>query len=384
MRVQGALDRRWQILMHNVDDYEDKGRIQMGSMIKMRKTFLPIFLLALLSLTFSLLPPVEVFARPAAQDAAPTPAQVIEAVNGLRLAYGLAPLSVHPVLMKVGQMEAEGMAAGMGGHWRPNNMSLGQWLLSLGYPLWGDLSMDGYRSENWISSSSAIRAVEAWRGDDLHLNTMISPDRSDIGAGVASDGEGSYFVVLETALQTNTGRMQSDAYPILTGIPLTRAAYSSSSTQAAGNGSLPQFVIPVLRSTARPNGDVFHKVQYGQTLWSIAITYGTTIDRLRAWNNLGEDTTVYEGQNLLVQKGATQPPPATSSAQVSTPVILISKTPTSTEILPGSPSMTVLPVSPVTPESQSSNPSPGLMVGVFVVILLTIGWLVAFSVRKPE
>ena len=61
----------------------------------------------------------------------PTPAQVIEAVNGLRLAYGLTPLNMHPVLMQIAQTEADGIAAGMPGHWRPNNITLGQWLLSL-------------------------------------------------------------------------------------------------------------------------------------------------------------------------------------------------------------------------------------------------------------
>jgi hypothetical protein len=54
-----------------------------------------------------------------------------------------------------------------------------------------------------------------------------------------------------------------------------------------------------------------HEVQYGQTLWSIAITYGTTIEQIRRLNNLGDSTTVYERQVLLVQKGATQPAPPT-------------------------------------------------------------------------
>jgi hypothetical protein len=59
-------------------------------------------------------------------ESPPTPAQVIEAVNGLRLAYGLTPLNVHPVLMQIAQTEADGITAGMPGHWRPNNMTLGQ------------------------------------------------------------------------------------------------------------------------------------------------------------------------------------------------------------------------------------------------------------------
>ncbi len=76
---------------------------------------------------------------------------------------------------------------------------------------------------------------------------------------------------------------------------------------------VPQYIIPVKRSTARPSGDVIHKVQYGQSLWSIAVTYNTTIAQIRAWNSLGESIDIYEGQVLLVQRGATQPPPPTNT-----------------------------------------------------------------------
>ncbi|MFN8460898.1 MAG: LysM domain-containing protein [Anaerolineales bacterium] len=44
-------------------------------------------------------------------------------------------------------------------------------------------------------------------------------------------------------------------------------------------------------------------MQYGQTLWSIAITYGTTIKEIQRLNWNTED--VYVGQQLLVMKGAT-------------------------------------------------------------------------------
>ena len=114
--------------------------------------------------------------------------ELIQAVNALRLANGVPALTVHPILMQIAQTEVEGIAAGMNGHWRPNNLTLGQWLLSLGYPLSGDLSLDGYRSENWIMGPGLTvqDAVQLWNGDDPHLNTMLSPNRSDIGAGVAT------------------------------------------------------------------------------------------------------------------------------------------------------------------------------------------------------
>ena len=282
----------------------------------MRAHKITISALALMLVT-GILPFQNVTARllplPQSQQSLPTPDEVINAVNALRLTYGLPPLNAHPILMQIAQEEANGIAAGMGGHWRPNNLTLGQWLISLGYPLSGDLTLDGYRSENWVSASTVDEAISAWLSDDPHTNTMLSQYRSDIGAGVAA-ANGETYIVIETALQTRSGQQQSEANDFLTGIPLTQAAYSSNAIQSNGQSLLPEYIIPVARSTARPDGDVFHTVQSGQTLWSIAVTYGTTINRLRALNNLGDGTTVYPNQALLVQKGATQPPPATPTA----------------------------------------------------------------------
>jgi len=266
--------------------------------------------------------------------AVPTPAEIINAINALRLSYGLSPLAAHPVLMQVAQEQASGIAAGLPGHWRPNGLTLGQWLISYGYPLSGDLTLDGYRSENWGMAFTAQDAVQMWLGDDLHTNTMLSIDRSDIGAGVAA-GEDTFYIVIETALQTRSGQMQSNAAVILTGIPQTQAAFSQIETQAAINGELPQYSVPVSLSTSLPTGSVYHEVRYGQTLWSIAIAYNTTIKQIQSLNALGESTTVYEGQTLLVQTGATQP--AIQSGETVTPVPSIYTSPTQTLLPTNSP-----------------------------------------------
>jgi uncharacterized protein YkwD len=292
------------------------------------------------------------------------PTAVINAVNALRLAYGLVPLNVHPVLMQVAQEEANGIAAGMGGHWRPNGMTLGQWLISLGYPLSGDLSLDGYRSENWVAASTVDEAISFWLSDNPHTNTMLSQNRSDIGAGVA--GGDQIYVVIETALQTSSGQQQSEAYDILTGIPMTQTGNNTGSAQ----GLLPEYMIPVKRSTARPDGDVLHKVQSGQTLWSVAITYGTTIKSLRSLNNLGEETTIYTGQVLLVQKGATQPPPTTPTTGTSTPFTPSAFTPAAC----GTPTATPT----ATPEPLFiMSPSSGKYSTLIIISLILAGVVVA-------
>jgi uncharacterized protein YkwD len=272
----------------------------------------------------------------------PTPSEIIDAINALRLSYGLPTLAVHPVLMALAQRQADGIAAGLRGHWRPYGLTLGQLLIMDGYPLAGDLTQDGYRSENWIVSMTAQGAIEAWLEDDEHSNTMLSEFRSDIGAGVSMMrdewGQDQIYVVIETALQTRSGQQQSWARDFLTRVPgIIGGTTSINGTQAPlARG---QYIIPVIRGTARPDGDVVHEVQYGQSLWSIAITYGTTIEEIQRWNNLGDSTIVYEQQLLLVQKGATQPAviptqtPTTAFSRSfsSTPSPTVTQTVTTTE-----------------------------------------------------
>jgi hypothetical protein len=80
-------------------------------------------------------------------------------------------------------------------------------------------------------------------------------------------------------------------------------------------------------------------VKYGQTLWSIAVQYGTTIEQIKRLNSL-TDNIVVPGWKSLVQKGATQPAPsivpAVTFERVSqnpyTPTPQITSTPAVTEI----------------------------------------------------
>ena len=242
---------------------------------------------------------------------APSPADIINEVNNLRIAHGLNPLTVHSVLMEVAAEQASALAASEGtvGHERPCGMTLGQQLLVMGFPLWGDLAMDGYRSENWAAASNTEAVISAWLGDDEHTNTMLSPNRSDIGAAVAVSDQ--IYIVLETALQTSTGQMQHTAFDILTGIPIAQTA-------CGGYGDSSQYSIPVALNTARPDGDVVHEVKYGQTLWSIADQYHVNVEQIKRLNGLTEDT-IGQGWKLLIQKGATQPAPPTTTSLYTPP-----------------------------------------------------------------
>lgn len=259
--------------------------------------------------------------------AEPSPVDIINAVNSLRLASGLNALNVHPVLIEVAAQQANALAASEGAidHERPSGMTLGQQLLLMGFRLWGDLSQDGYRSENWVTAATVDQAMEFWLGDFEHSNTMLSEFRSDIGAAVGVSDQ--IYLVLETALRTNTGQHQSPAYPILTSIPVTQAAHCRGQLTPNADGSFSQYLVPVSLSTARPDGDVVHEVKYGQTLWSLAIQYKVTIEQIKRLNRLTRDT-IAPGWKLLIQKAATQPALSTptslsnSSIQTATPFVL--------------------------------------------------------------
>ena len=290
---------------------------------------------------------------------APAPADIINAVNNLRLSHGLNALNTHPILMQVAAEQASALAASEGavGHARPCGMTLGQDLLMRGYPLLGDLSMDGYRSENCVAAFTTEDAISFWLSDDEHTNTMLSPNRSDIGAAVAVSDQ--IYVVLETALRTNSGQMQYDAYAILTGIPMTQSACLSAATQFAEYGNLSQYSVPVMINTALPNGDVIHEVKYGQSLWSIAIQYGTTIAQIKRLNHLPSDV-ISPGQKLIVQINATQPAPAAATLSPTSEGFVFAVTPSSTP-------------SPVVSETQTTGASSGQFLrdnGVVIVALI--------------
>ncbi len=247
------------------------------------------------------------------QQGQPTASELINAVNSLRLSHGLPALQIHPILMQTAQSQANALLASAGavGHNRPGGMTFTEQLIQLGYPLAGDLSLGGYRSENFVFGANLTieAAIQLWLGDGSHTGTMLSPNYLDIGAGVAVGSDDAVYYVIDCARPTSSGQPQSGA--------ATLAGTED------GQSQLPnQYIVPVSRSTARPDGVVLHEVRYGQSLWSIAIAYGTTIRNLRALNDLS-DTTIYEGQTLVVQRGATQPvapSPAAAKGATQTPI----------------------------------------------------------------
>lgn len=236
-----------------------------------------------------------------AHSLSPRPAasaqQLIDAVNSLRSSHGLEPYTVSSILMGTAQGQADFMAStGSIQHTGPGGISVTQRLLSAGYPLAGDLSLGGFRSENIVGSPGMTpqEAVNAWTGDDPHLHTMLSPDLTEIGAGVA-ESDGVNYYVIDCARPLGAGEL---------------AAYTPGA-EAAFSGD--EIIVPVKMSTPNPSGDLYHEVQPGQSLWAIAIAYGVHIVDIQKLNGLGNTTVIQRGDKLLVKRmGTATPAPPTA------------------------------------------------------------------------
>lgn len=64
----------------------------------------------------------------------------------------------------------------------------------------------------------------------------------------------------------------------------------------------------VPRQTPQPKAGTVHKVAAGETLFSIAQTYGVSVDEIRQWNNLSGNS-LSVGQEIVVKKGSGNPVP---------------------------------------------------------------------------
>lgn len=239
--------------------------------------------------------------------------ELIDAVNALRIANGLPPYDAHPILMGTAQAQADYMAStGTVSHYGPDGSRPYQRILAAGYPLAGDLSQGGFTSENITAGTnlSAQEAVSGWQGDAPHLHTMLSTYAQDIGAGVATAGDHVYYVI-DVALATGS----TPRYTPGPGGTFPTAVYYA------------PLVSTIYPSTPAADGAVRHKVQPGETLWLIAITYGTKVDSIRGLNNLASDAPLHPGLDLLIFPAGTVTPPPPNRAGPTMLSLLATPTP---------------------------------------------------------
>lgn len=289
--------------------------------------------------------------------AAPRPAtayELIDAVNSYRGQKGLPAYTVSSILMGTAQNQAAFMAsAGTVTHTGPGGISFPDRLTAAGYSF-------VFRSENILSTGSSASGWDlvtssAW-ADSAHQHTMLSSDLCEVGAGVAVSGALAYYV-LDAACPSGS----SGGNTPIPGAP----------TVIGGGAATAVVVLP---NTPKPDGSISHLVRPGETLWSIAIAYKTTIAVLKANNRLADDN-IYPGDTLTIFFPAATPTPAPTAT--ATPV------PTATPFVfwtvtsPPEPTVTPIPASPV------AGGSGMIVVGIIVIsALLAAGALTAAGARR--
>ena len=273
--------------------------------MKLKRIFLSLSFFLILS---GMRPLVHVFARD------PKPAldayTLIAEVNALRAVNGLAPYTINATLMSVAQAHSDYQASiGTVTHYSADGSRPFQRALAAGYPVGGTLSLGGFYSENIQAGTnlSPQEAVQIWQEDAPHLNTMLSSHLTEVGAGVTDVGGYLYYTL--DAAQPSGGIVPN---------------YTPDPNETPnGSGALPtlDWIMPVITSTPDEGGKVIHEVQVGQSLWGIADIYGTTVQEIRALNNMSVDDLVYPGELLYIRSVETQIPvtPSLAATEIVSP-----------------------------------------------------------------
>lgn len=263
--------------------------------------------------------------------------QVIGLVNQVRAAYGLPALQANSALMAAAQGHSDYQASigsithsGAGGS-TPNSRAA-----AAGYG--GGAKI--YISENIYGGNNASpsTAVNWWQSDPPHLQTMINPNATDAGAGVAESGKMVYYTL-------DVGYVSG-------------APGSGSLTTPVAAGTKPPTVppiIPVQTATPAADGAIWHVVQPGQALWNIAAAYQVSIADLMALNGLTENSFIFPGDKILVRRGEAVTPTIEVTTTLTEPVSTLTAMPTFT--LPP----VIGQVNAVVPDSaKTSPPAPAL------------------------
>jgi len=257
-------------------------------------------------------------------------AELLDAVNSLRLSHGLAPYQSNSILNGIAQAQADYLVAiSTITHTGPDGSRPYQRALAAGYLLAGDLSQGGFFSENITAGvgQTAQEAVDVWMGDAPHQNTMLSGTLVDAGAGVGVYANTFYYVL-------DCGRSTGG-----TPVAYTPVAPLHPNTPT------------ILPNTPNPDGSIIHIVQTGDTLGSLSLAYNVPLADILKLNNLTLTSVIYVGQKIKISNGFTPTPTQPTGTPTIRPTITewptftpvdtpVDSTPTQTP-LPGLPSSSV-------------------------------------------
>jgi hypothetical protein len=273
---------------------------------------------------------------------------LIDAVNTLRINNGLPPYTINNILMSIAQAHSNYQAAiGSVTHIGPGGTRPRDRAAAAGYG--GGATF--FISENIAGGTdlSIDGAISMWLGDDPHIQTMLSSNYQEVGAGAAV-ADGFVYYTLDAAY------VAGGSY-----IP-------PATTYPGGPTALPYYAVKT--ATPNPDGSIIHTVMLGQNLSLIAKGYGVTVEQLKELNHLTSDT-IYEGDILIIRLGNTPGPTVTQTA-TPTPTRVASPTrnPTRTPTLTATPQLATPLTLGVDPGQNNTPPTGSDPLGSILVIAI--------------
>jgi uncharacterized protein YkwD len=331
-----------------------------------------IFLLSLLILL--ILPAPALAANedlPAAQG---SPGEVIALINSYRAENGLPAYVENGILAQIAQGQADYLAsqvttsdihAGPGGS-RPRDRAY-----AAGYG--GGQTIFVSEIAKYGMSESPSSAVAWWKTSQIHNDTMLASTYIEIGAGVATDGNGRYYYIAVT------GYIAGGTYT-----PGTGTTGGASPTIVAA-----PVMIPVTKAEPQEDGSVVHIIRTGQTLWTLSAVYEVPLQDLLTLNEMPEWAVVHPGDEVMIL------PPGSVAVEPLEEEITEEPTqaaPPTSE--PTAEIVAALQNTPVAPESAQVNISPQqeakaqnatVQVVVIVALVSILGVIAAsFFIQRPQ
>ncbi len=323
----------------------------------MKKIYLAVCAAVLCLTAFALQP---VFASPLT---APSAWELLAAVNALRAANGLPAFQTDAYLMAAAQGQADYLAAigpdFSNGHAGPGGNTPDDRASAAGFPYVQGLDI----TECWAMTGPAgtldYVIYTLWNDPD-HMGVMLSSKGQLAVVGVAVSGSWTYYI-LDVA--NYFGAQPSHVQPVV--VPGAPASSSGATPMVS------QYVAPVKLAEPGADGSIIHEVLSGQSLWSIAIAYGVTIEELKSLNTISDATLLSIGQKLVIR--------APGSANTAQPTS--SPSPAVTQTLPTSiPTVVTLTAQPTLFSSTPTSVPQSAAAPSLGFSLLTVGLLALFAV----
>ena len=327
------------------------------------RRFLPLLLIAVI-LTGSLLVP---FGNVQAAGSV-SKADMIAMMNNWRANYWSNALIENASLNSCAQWTADEMAKFQ---YRNHLAYLGYTTVSARCSQFGFGSGNTvFVTENWATHPNMtidILASYKYWGDPIHMLPATSEQYRYVGVGIATGSDGYTYYIL------HAGAISGEAMP---------APYATSSgSTVSQEGTSSNFVQPVLTATPNEDGSIYHIVEYGQALFTIATWYGVTVEEIKTLNALTSDA-IYVGQKLLIRIKPTVTITPTRTATIAQPT----RTLTPTQATP-TPRATV---------TATPTPKPSLggfvkeidrqYLGFGILVISAVGFMIVFysSFLKPK